>query len=741
MLLNVIAILGGFTLLIVIHELGHFLAARWAGIRVDGFAVGMGPVACSYRSGVGFVAGSTDVAVRRRFGRSAIELTDDELRQHGLGETEYSLRWLPIGGFVKMLGQDDLHPTDTATSQRSYLAAPIGRRMVVVSAGVIANAFLAVLLFMVAFLVGVRFEAPVLGQVAPAGPAAAAFAENGTALGVVEPGLRPGDRVLSIDGTAVRTFSDVYIAAAMAAPDATLIVDVERPGIAEPLVFSIAPRRAAAGGLLSIGVTPASSTRLSAQKAVRPVVQSALFESGLALEGVVAGATIESINGVPVETWNGVERAFADSNGAPVTARWLLPATGRGGDASTFVETTIAPRPELRVYEIPDAAALATANAPTTPQASPRTTPDPASDAPELAPGASAEIAFGVAGLVPLMRVGAMSDDSRNRSILEPGDVIVGIEALPAQRGGRIEYPRRGELLALLQGNENRSIAVTVLRDGVELRVEATTDRNGRLGIVLANAWELPTIARPVDRMLDAEGTVVATPIAPLALFGGATISKVGEREVRDWTDIWQGFREVAERAAPGEAVSTTLTVVQPVGNRPVETLAIVLSPEEAAAMRALGFTSPIDGAVFDPLEVTLTADGNPLAAVAMGFRETRKMIVMTYLTIARLFQRTVGVDQLRGPVGIVHLGSTVIDNGWAYGLLFLAMISVNLAVLNFLPLPIVDGGLFLYLIYEKLRGYPPPLGFQNAATMVGLLLIGTLFVVTFYNDVARLVG
>ena len=68
-------------------------------------------------------------------------------------------------------------------------------------------------------------------------------------------------------------------------------------------------------------------------------------------------------------------------------------------------------------------------------------------------------------------------------------------------------------------------------------------------------------------------------------------------------------------------------------------------------------------------------------------------------------------------------------------------MISVNLAMINFLPMPIVDGGLFLFLIYEKFKGKPPPLAFQNAATIVGICIIGALFLITFYNDVMRLLS
>ena len=124
-----------------------------------------------------------------------------------------------------------------------------------------------------------------------------------------------------------------------------------------------------------------------------------------------------------------------------------------------------------------------------------------------------------------------------------------------------------------------------------------------------------------------------------------------------------------------------------------------------------------------------------------MGFDETLNMVVMTYLTIDRLLRRSVGVDQLRGPVGIIHIGSRIADRGMSYLLFFLAIISVNLAVLNFLPLPIVDGGLFLYLLYEKFRGKPPSIAYQNAAAMLGLGMIGILFVVTFYNDILRLIG
>ena len=109
-LYNLALIIFGFGVLIFVHELGHFLAAKWAGIRTEGFAIGMGPVMASWRKGIGLALGSTGGKVKEKTGKLPADLTDEELTRHGMGETEYSLRWLPIGGFVKMLGQEDAKP-------------------------------------------------------------------------------------------------------------------------------------------------------------------------------------------------------------------------------------------------------------------------------------------------------------------------------------------------------------------------------------------------------------------------------------------------------------------------------------------------------------------------------------------------------------------------------------------------------------------------------------------------------
>ncbi len=141
----------GFGFVIFWHELGHFLAAKWVGIKVDQFAVGFGQAVIAWRKGLGFRVGTTkpeyDKKVPTGFianGRATVPIDEknpvnpnEEIaatKALGLGETEYRLNWIPLGGYVKMLGQDDLDPNATSFDPRSFNRKSIGARMIVVSA-------------------------------------------------------------------------------------------------------------------------------------------------------------------------------------------------------------------------------------------------------------------------------------------------------------------------------------------------------------------------------------------------------------------------------------------------------------------------------------------------------------------------------------------------------------------------------------------------------------------------------
>ena len=98
-------------------------------------------------------------------------------------------------------------------------------------------------------------------------------------------------------------------------------------------------------------------------------------------------------------------------------------------------------------------------------------------------------------------------------------------------------------------------------------------------------------------------------------------------------------------------------------------------------------------------------------------------------------------MESISGPLGIVHIGGRIARMGLVSFMFFMAIISANLAVINFLPLPIVDGGLMMFLIIEKIKGSPVSLRVQVATQVVGLFLIIGLFVFVTYNDALRLWG
>ncbi len=688
-------VLLGFGFLIFIHELGHFLAAKWAGIRADGFAIGMGPCVASYRRGVGFCLGSADAKVVRAHGKRPIEMTDAERERHGIGETEYSLRALPLGGYVRMLGQEDGNPEATSDDARSFGKATIPRRAVVILAGITANLLLAIALFLIAFLAGVRFPAPTIGFVMPNSPAAQA---KPVSAGVTA-GIQPGDRVVAIDGDETKTFIDLRVAAAMAKPDAELSVEVERDG--KRLTFLITPKRDEGSGLLSIGVDPARSSALTDVRDSREDVAKMLARIApeAANLGIGAGARIESVAGNAVRTYAEVERAARAAVGDSVEVVWSA------GEPSADAK-----RQSTRVNLRPDFATLVTAD------------------------GAGADASL--VGLAPLARVLDFAKGSVNTGNLRAGDVFLRVDSL--------EGPRISQLMTHLRANPGAELKAVVLRDGKETEVAIKTDRDGRVGVYLEGAWDLPLLAHSIDEArVSAEGDAAPVPTPAKALAAlplGAVVSIDGEA-VASLTDL-RAKLVARAKSHPGDAplaIRIGLRDPSP-GSTPHET-ETMLAAADLKVLRGLGHSFPIPETYFDPEFTVLTANGNPVTAISMGFRQTVVMVEQVFLTIDRVFRGSVSANQLQGPVGILHTGTKVADEGFMYIVFFMALISVNLAVVNLLPIPIADGGLFVFLMYEKIRGKPPSIGFQNAAALAGIALVVGLFLLTFYNDLTRLFG
>jgi regulator of sigma E protease len=129
----------------------------------------------------------------------------------------------------------------------------------------------------------------------------------------------------------------------------------------------------------------------------------------------------------------------------------------------------------------------------------------------------------------------------------------------------------------------------------------------------------------------------------------------------------------------------------------------------------------------------------NPPGAVREGFAKTWEMIELTCLVIVKLFQRVVPIETVGGPILIGQMTGQLVQEDWTYLFPFMAVISINLGILNLLPVPILDGGFIIFLLIELVMGRPLSIKKREMAQKVGLVLLVMLMVVVMYNDVARL--
>ncbi|MEY2725754.1 MAG: Metalloprotease MmpA, partial [Planctomycetota bacterium] len=273
MIENVLSVVFGLGLVVFFHELGHFAVAKWCNVHVERFSIGIGPILWSRQK----------------------------------GETEYALSLLPLGGYVKMLGQDDMDPnqmtsTEIAVNPRAYSSKTVLQRMAIISAGVIMNVVTGFLFFVLAYSGGLLEPAPVVGAVLTGYPAWDAE-------------VRPGDRILEINGDRVRTFIDVQEAIMLSSEDLSILVQ-RSDGSEETL--SLMPSRSNMGR--TIGILPAATTRLNTDFENPGLITDAGMPSERASEEFLPG---DNIVGVRAGAKPDADGAAAESE--PVVKTKLLP--------------------------------------------------------------------------------------------------------------------------------------------------------------------------------------------------------------------------------------------------------------------------------------------------------------------------------------------------------------------------------------------------------------------------------
>ncbi|MBI2876165.1 MAG: RIP metalloprotease RseP [Candidatus Tectomicrobia bacterium] len=131
----------------------------------------------------------------------------------------------------------------------------------------------------------------------------------------------------------------------------------------------------------------------------------------------------------------------------------------------------------------------------------------------------------------------------------------------------------------------------------------------------------------------------------------------------------------------------------------------------------------------------------NPVVALYKGFEKTWQVTELTLLSIVRIFQKVIPAHTIGGPIMILQMAGQQAQQGALNLAFFVALLSVSLAVFNLLPVPLLDGWHFFLLSIEGLMGRPVSLGKQEMAQRVGLLLLISLMLFAFYNDLMRIFG
>ena len=131
----------------------------------------------------------------------------------------------------------------------------------------------------------------------------------------------------------------------------------------------------------------------------------------------------------------------------------------------------------------------------------------------------------------------------------------------------------------------------------------------------------------------------------------------------------------------------------------------------------------------------------NPFRAFLEGFAQTWWFTKLTYLTVVKIVQRVVSPKNLGGPILIAQMSGEYAKRGIIPFMFFMAILSINLGVLNLLPIPILDGGHLLFYLIEVVTGKEVNIKWREMAQQVGFFLLIMLMVFVFYNDIARIIG
>ena len=682
-------VLIGLGAVIFVHELGHFLLAKACGVKCDKFYVGF------------------DVPIRL-FGQTIIP---GKLVSWKWGETEYGIGSIPLGGYVKMLGQDDnpgsleeqvqgsIREGESGDSAilasglidrskldpRSYLAKSVLQRMLIISAGVIFNLVFAVFLAAWAFKSGVDYEPAVIGNVIGGGPA---WQHDLTGAEVEMIGGKPVEGYF--------TYMDMAQEVVFNGDDREHPLEIKFKRYGEDTVTteSLVPQKGfirQAQDLPLIGV----SRRLT------PVIGEMGVLKGNAADQadppLKAGDRIIEVNGIPIG--DDIELRQALARNADQVATFVVERDSKGDDSQTETITSKIPRNPMRQF------------------------------------------GFSVQWLpIKAIKIGSPAEQAG----LEVGDEIIGVDGQP--RGDLITLDQR----MIVAINAGKSVNLRVLRvDGAEedlvispVMPKLTPD----LGPNQPLAVDSLGVAIPMS--LTIESVDKGGPAAAAGLEVGDELisaqyvlsdeqatdeayASLRKRPVVNFVDDTTSWAEVSDLMQMMEAGSQVNFKIQRDSLEQTLSIKTFASDQFFQGKRGISLT----------LMQRSYQSETWASALSYGVKQVREDAMRVVKTLAKLISGKISPTNLGGPGTIAMAATSEASRSTSRLLLFLTFLSANLAVVNFLPIPILDGGHMLFLAYEGIFRRPVSERVQVVLTYGGLFMILGLMLFVIFLDIGRIVS
>jgi regulator of sigma E protease len=733
----------GLGFVIFIHELGHFLVAKWCDVHVQVFSIGFGPALPGCR-----------------FTR---------------GETTYKLALIPLGGYVQMVGQVDGDESSDGTDDdpRSYRNKSVWQRMAIISAGVTMNAILAIICFVVVF------RGP--GKDRPAG-VIGRLDTNGSAF---QANVPTGAEILQIGDIRNPNFEDLMRIVIATTDDEKVRLVYQVPG--QPAKEAEILPRLGAGELRRpmLGIGPAKRLVLLPQRYARRQVDGPVYPYSKAAEarppfafGDVIIATTDpdnprQIKDLPLDLrkpgstqrdyfefarrmrmLQGEEvkiRVMREVDGAekivditvPAAFHNTLGARMKMGEVTVTIDGTPAKRllqarnndvdgDVIQKVEIPEPDGTLTIYDDGLARATTRE--DQAA-------------ALATAVLLPTpIQVLAAQQALNKQAPLDP-------ERLPdqlCQWANRMASHKKADdqwvvTLHVLRHNQIKPIPG---RDSGTAIVPLPWDKARTFEDVAPLSWVSP-LAIPELGLAYQIKTTVAGIYPDLAATGPNalqprdeiqeikfhSIGKDDERVASSWIELKPDQWALAFYDLQGPAHgSLQIEKVSLRVKRNQQTEEITVQVRQDTSWPLAG-----RGMILDTDWRRQKADTVP-QAIMMGLIDTKNSMVQVYQNLRGMVTGRISPKNLGGPVTIARAAYNIAGVDFWEFIFFLGLISINLAVINFLPIPVLDGGHMVFLLYEKIRGKPASDQVKIGATYAGLLLLASLMIFVLYLDISRVV-